>query len=147
MQDKQMTLDHIGFLTKDVDREMAAFEILFGEIVWSPRFTDPLQDVVARFGRTPGGLVYELVQPLSETSPIARSLKERKNVLNHVCYRHPNLEVRAAELRSEGFFPITDAKPGAAFHGNMVQFFYHPNGMMLEVIEGTTGPFDCPAQA
>jgi Glyoxalase/Bleomycin resistance protein/Dioxygenase superfamily len=147
MHDKQMTLDHIGFLTKDVEREMTAFEALLGEIVWSPRIVDPLQDVAARFGRTPGGLVYELIQPLSETSPIARSLKERKNVLNHVCYRHPILEVRAAELRAEGFFPVTEAKPGAAFHGALVQFFYHPNGMMLEIIEGTAGPFDNPAHA
>ncbi|UGY22041.1 MULTISPECIES: VOC family protein [Bradyrhizobium] len=139
-----MKLDHIGFLTEDVEREMVAFERLFGRIEWSVRIVDPLQDVTARFGRTVDGLVYELIQPNSASSPIAASLKARKNIINHVCYRCADLSEKARELREQGFFPVTEPKPGVAFAGHLVQFFYQPNGMLLEIIEGSAGPLDRP---
>jgi methylmalonyl-CoA/ethylmalonyl-CoA epimerase len=136
-----MRFDHIGFLTDDVDQEAAAFDQLFGKLQWSKRFEDPLQDVIARFGRTPEGLVYELIQPLSEKSPITQSLKAKRNVINHLCYRCENLGDKALELRGQGAIPVTAPKPGVAFAGNLIQFFYLPTGMLLEIIEGTEGPF------
>jgi methylmalonyl-CoA/ethylmalonyl-CoA epimerase len=137
-----MKLDHIGFLTEDVAREAEAFVRLFGPMQWSATVTDPLQDVIARFGRTADGLVYELIQPLSPKSPIAQSLKARKNIINHMCYRCEDLAAKAEELRDQGFFPVTEPKVGVAFHGALVQFFYQPNGMLLEMIEGSASPFD-----
>jgi Glyoxalase/Bleomycin resistance protein/Dioxygenase superfamily len=137
-----MKLDHVGFLTEDVDRDMEAFTRLFGSMTWSERIVDPLQDVIARFGRTADGLVYELIQPGSPKSPIAASLKARKNIFNHVCYRCADIAAKAEELREQGFFPVTEPKPGVAFAGHLVQFFYQPNGLLLEMIEGTAGPLD-----
>ncbi|MGE0383648.1 MAG: VOC family protein [Gammaproteobacteria bacterium] len=133
--------DHIGFLTEDIDRDAAIFEQLFGSMTWSAKIADPLQGVVALFGRTRDGLVYELLQPLSEKSPITRSLKTRTNVLNHLCFRCNDLATEAMRLRAQGFRPITEPTPAAAFAGNLIQFFYHSNGMLLELIEGTAGPF------
>lgn len=139
-----MELDHVGFLTNDVDQEMASFELLFPGTIWSARIVDPIQDVTARFGRTPQGLVYELLQANSPNSPIAQALKARKNILNHVCYRCQDLSAKAVDLRAQGLFPVTDAKVGIAFGNNLIQFFFHPNGLLLELIEGTAGPFDHP---
>jgi methylmalonyl-CoA/ethylmalonyl-CoA epimerase len=136
-----MRLDHIGFLTGDVDQETAAFDALFGKLQWTNRFEDPLQDVVARFGRTPEGLVYELVQPLSEKSPVSQSLKAKRNIINHLCYRCENLNDKGLELRRRGAVPVGAPKPGVAFSGNLIQFFYLPTGMLIEIIEGTDGPF------
>jgi methylmalonyl-CoA/ethylmalonyl-CoA epimerase len=142
LADTGMKLDHIGFLTDNVDRDMALFDQLFGRMYWSAQITDLLQDVVARFGRTPDGIVYELIQPLSDKSPIAPALKAKKNIINHVCYRCEDLAEKAKVLRTIGFFPITEPKPGVAFAGSLIQFFYQPNGLLLEMIEGTAGPFD-----
>lgn len=139
-----MELDHVGFLTDDVDEEMARFELLFPGTVWSARIVDPVQDVTARFGRTPQGLVYELLQANSPSSPIAQALKARKNILNHMCYRCGDLSAKAGELRAQGFFPVTDAKAGIAFGNNPIQFFFHPNGLLLELVEGAASPFDQP---
>jgi methylmalonyl-CoA/ethylmalonyl-CoA epimerase len=137
-----MELDHVGFLTNDVEQEMARFELLFPGTLWSGRIIDTLQDVTARFGRTPQGLVYELLQSNSPNSPIAQALKARKNILNHMCYRCPSLSAKADELRAQGFFPVTEAKAGIAFGNNLIQFFFHPNGLLLELVEGTASPFD-----
>jgi methylmalonyl-CoA/ethylmalonyl-CoA epimerase len=137
-----MELDHVGFLTNDVDEEMARFDLLFRGTVWSAKIIDPIQDVIARFGRTPQGLVYELLQANSLNSPIAQALKARKNILNHICYRCLDLSAKADELRAQGFFPVTEAKTGIAFGNNPIQFFFHPNGLLLEMVEGTAGPFD-----
>ena len=139
-----MRFDHIGFLTEDVDKEAEAFTRLFGPMQWSPKITDPLQDVIALFGRTGEGVVYELIQPLSDQSPISASLKSRKNIINHLCYRCEHLTAMSADLRDQGFFPVTEPKPGVAFAGHLVQFFYHPNGMLIEMIEGSVGPFNPP---
>jgi Glyoxalase/Bleomycin resistance protein/Dioxygenase superfamily len=140
--DLDMRLDHIGFLVADIEREMATFNVLFPGTVWSPLVVDPLQDVAARFGRTPQALVYELVEPTSQNSPVAHSLKARKNLLNHVCYRCVNLASKALELRANGFFPVTEAKPGKAFGNEPIQFFFHTNGLLIELVQGTAGPFD-----
>jgi len=135
-------LDHVGFLSADIEADRANFDLVFPGTVWTMPIMDPLQDVTARFGRTRQGLVYELIQPNSPKSPIASALKGRKNILNHVCYRCPDLAAKATELRACGFFPVSDALPGAAFGGAPIQFFFHPNGLLLEWIEGRASPFD-----
>jgi methylmalonyl-CoA/ethylmalonyl-CoA epimerase len=132
---------HIGFLSEDVERDMAAFDLLFGKMAWSARFEDPEQDVIARFGRTAEGLVYELVQPRSDKSPVVRSLKARQNIINHLCYRCEDLAETTAELRSQGAVPIGAPRRGVAFSGRLIQFFYMANGMLLEIVEGHEGPF------
>ncbi len=135
-------LDHVGFLSTDIEADRVNFDLVFPGTIWTKRIVDPLQDVTARFGRTPPGLVYELIQPNSPSSPIAAALKARKNILNHVCYRCADLAAKAVELRACGFFPVNDARPGTAFGGALIQFFFHPNGLLLEWIEGCTTPFD-----
>ena len=137
-----MELDHIGFLTNDVDQEVENFSLLFPGTRWSTKIVDPIQDVTARFGLTPQGLVYELLEANSPNSQITQSLKARKNILNHVCYRCHDLATKASELRAQGLFPTTEAKPGIAFRNNLIQFFLHPNGLLLELVEGTGSPFD-----
>jgi hypothetical protein len=137
-----MRFNHIGFLSKDIEAEADVFSRLFPGTVWSDRIVDPIQDVTARFGRTPQGVVYELVEANSETSPIYQALKARKNILNHVCYSCDNLVQTSNDLRSQGFFPVTEAKPGIAFGDNPIQFFFHPNGLLMELVEGDAGPFN-----
>jgi hypothetical protein len=44
-------------------------------------------------------------------------------------------------LRARGAVPIGAPKPGIAFAGRLIQFFYMPNGMLMEIIEGSEGPF------
>src|SRR3954451_7931705 len=106
-----MKLDHIGFLAADLDRETAAFDEMFGKLQWGERIEDPLQDVVARFGRTAEGVVYELIQPLSEKSPVCQSIKTRRNIINHLCYRCESLDQKAVQLRARGAVPVTRPKP------------------------------------
>jgi hypothetical protein len=137
-----LALDHIGFLTEDVEAEMANFSLMFPGTLWSPRFVDETQDVTARFGRTPQGLVYELIHPNSPASPIAAALRARKNLLNHICYRCEDLAAKAAELRAQGLFPVTEPRPGIAFGNEPIQFFFHSNGLLLELVQGLHGPFD-----
>ncbi len=137
-----MRLNHVGFLTSDVEQEMANFDLMFPGTVWSSRIVDPVQDVTARFGKTPQGLVYELIEANSEKSPIAQALKSRKNILNHMCYSCDDLSLKALELRAQGLYPVTEPKPGIAFGNRPIQFFLHPNGLLLELVEGDISPFD-----
>ena len=137
-----MKFDHIGFITRDIASEIPLFESLHGPLKWSPLIEDPLQDVMAKFGASTSGIIYELLQPLSVSSPIAVSLAKKVNIIHHICYRTNDLASTRDMLRKQGSFPVTEPKPAVAFGGEMLQFFYQPGGWLLEIIGGTAGPFD-----
>ena len=116
---------------------------------WTQIFEDPIHRVVVQFGQDNSGIVYELVAPLGQGSPIAQALAKGQNLLNHVAYRTPSLEQAALALRGLGCIPLGRPAPAVAFGGQPVQFFLTPVRIILEVVQGqaTVHSFDRDAGA
>src|SRR5262249_45111223 len=83
----------------------------------------------------------ELLEPLSDDSPVGRFIERRGEGIHHICFRVTNLEWHLEKLKGEGYRLINEA-PVAGAQGCRVAFL-HPssgNGVLIEVSEVVQGP-------
>lgn len=130
-----LTFDHIGVVTADIDRSARTLAAMFGATEQTIRYDDEVLGVSARFVRDPSGIVYELIAPLGQSSPVARALQTKTNLLNHVAYRTSSLKDSTDHLRDHGCIPVGPAKPGIVFGGAQIQFLLSELGFIVELIE------------
>ena len=130
-----LQLDHIGIVVADIERGCETFGSLLGRLEWTRRFDDTGLGVSVRFARDSTGIVYEIIAPLTQTSPVARALQSRANLLNQLAYRTTSLEPTVKRLRAHGSVPVGRPAPAVAFGGARVQFLMTPLGFLIELIE------------
>ena len=124
-----MKLDHIGIAVKS----LAALKIYKALGLTVDHVEDvQTQGVKTAFIRV-GDANLELLEPVSDDSPVGRFIEKRGEGIHHICFRVTNLEWHLEKLKSEGYRLIHDAPvPGA--HGCRVAFL-HPsagNGVLIE---------------
>ena len=142
-----LAFDHIGIVAADVAKASAQFGKAVGATGMTARFDDPVLGVTVQFIRDSSGIVYEMIAPFGEASPVAKSLASKTNLLNQIAYRTASISAAAAALRKSGNFPLGPAKPALAFGGAHVQFLWSPLGFVVELIEAPEfqhnfGPFN-----
>jgi len=129
-----LSLDHIAIATPRLEQGSLPYTAL-GLSPLEPDENVPSQEVRVRVFKVGDSLI-ELLEPTSETGPIARFLATRGPGLHHLALRVDNLELEMARLRLEGVQFISDVpQPGRA--GTRVAFL-HPKwsgGTLLELIE------------
>lgn len=134
-----MLFDHVGIVVTDLESACAHWTNTLGLLSWTRRFDDFTLGVAVRFARDSTGVVYELISPLTSTSPVARAAQTKSNVLNQLAYRTPSLEHTSKRLRAQHFNKISEPTAAIAFGGAPVQFLLTPLGFLVELIE-ITGP-------
>jgi methylmalonyl-CoA/ethylmalonyl-CoA epimerase len=97
---------------------------------------DPLQLVRVAFfkpidARNP---VYELVEPASDLSPVAKFL-HKGGGLHHVCYEVDDLESGLREARRAGFAMASPPTPAVAFGGRRIAWICSKNRLLMEFLE------------
>jgi methylmalonyl-CoA/ethylmalonyl-CoA epimerase len=144
-----MKFDHVGVTTTDLAAGRALLEGSIGIPEWTAEFRDEINDVWVQFGRCGAGMCYELVAPLSPSSPIASVLSRKVNVLNHLAYLVEDLSADAARLLAMEFVQVAVARPAIAYGGRLIQFFVAPSRLMIELIEapGHQHRYDTPASS
>lgn len=130
-----MQFDHLGLVVKSLAKGRKVLGQTLGIADWTQEFRDPVNGVLLQFGRDPAGMVYELLEPLDETSPVYPALSGGKAILNHVAYRVADLAAEAERLRGAGSAPAGEPKPAIAYGGKRVQFFVTPLRFVVELIE------------
>jgi methylmalonyl-CoA/ethylmalonyl-CoA epimerase len=130
-----MILDHIGIVVPDIDRGREGIGKLLPLVGWTAVFNDPVLGVSVQFARDKSNLVFELIAPLGDNSPVASVVKTKLGVINQLAYRVENLEAASKDMRAAGALPTGAPKPAIAFGGARVQFFYTPQGFVVELIE------------
>lgn len=128
-------LNHIGIATPDVEASAEPYRRLLGAEAVGEAFDLPAQGVRVLFVDAPNTQL-ELIQPLSDASPIAGFL--RKNPAggqHHLCFEVPDIHAAVAELKKKGATVLADPRIGA--HGTPV-IFVHPRdfgGVLVELME------------
>ena len=125
-------LDHIGIAVRSI-AESTIYQVLGLEI-------DHVEAVETQGVRTAflsvGDSNLELLEPMSDASPIAKFIEKRGEGIHHICLRVDDIEAHLARLQQQGFRLINEAPvPGA--HGCRVAFL-HPaagNGVLIELSE------------
>ena len=83
-----------------------------------------------------GGTAIELLEPVSEDSPISKFLEKRGEGIHHICYKVDNLESVLARLKEQGVRLIDESPRPGAYNSKVA--FIHPkamNGVLIELAE------------
>lgn len=130
-----LAFDHAGIVVKTIETGVSCLDRLLPINGWTKQFDDWGLGVSVKFARDRSGVIYELIAPLGENSPVAAIAKGRVGVINQLAYRVADLVEGASHMRAGGATPIGAAKPAIAFNGAKVQFFLSPVGFVIELIE------------
>jgi methylmalonyl-CoA epimerase len=117
----------------DLDEALATYERLFGAEVEHHATVDD-QGVRAASVRIGEGRV-ELLEPLTEDTPVGRFLAKRGPGMHHVAYEVSDLHATLEELAQAGA-DLIDTSPRAGLFGLEVAFV-HPDsvhGVLSEVV-------------
>ena len=127
------TLDHLGIAVKSIDSARQIYEKP-GLTVSGEEVVDAEQVKVVML--PVGESRIELLEPTSETSPVAKFLAKRGEGLHHVSLKVPDLAAVVAKLQKEGIRLVSnEIKMGAGGHRYI---FVHPSsagGVLLELVE------------
>jgi len=129
-----MKIDHIGIATAQLDQALALWRDSLGLEVDA---TEEVTEQGVRVAMLPIGETHiELLEPLSETSPVGRFLEKRGPGIHHVAIRVSNINDALAKLKEKGA-RLIDETPRKGARGCLVAFV-HPastNGVLLELVQ------------
>ncbi|KLI64976.1 methylmalonyl-CoA epimerase [Aurantiacibacter marinus] len=131
-------LNHIGIATPSIAESVAHFRGTMGATKIHEPFDLEAQGVKVCFVDTPtdsgmNGTQIELIEPLSDSSPIAGFLA--KNPLggqHHICFEVEDIEDARKWFEEQGKRILGPTRIGA--HGTPI-FFLHPKDMMGQLTE------------
>jgi methylmalonyl-CoA/ethylmalonyl-CoA epimerase len=130
-------LHHLGFVVSSISAVAEDFALSIsarwdGEII-----LDPIQRVRVSFfypadTRNP---VFELVEPVSEESPVSNFLKKKGGGLHHICYEVDDLESGLRAGRDAGLMIAADPAPAVAFDGRRIAWIFSKSRLLVELLE------------
>ncbi len=129
-----MKIDHIGIATTRID-EAARFYL--DSLGLHVAHLEEVASQKVRVAMLPvGESNFELLEPTSEDSPIAKFLAKRGPGIHHIAVRVDDIRASLAELKAQGARLIDEEpRPGA---GGCLVAFIHPSstgGVLLELFE------------
>ncbi len=129
-----MKINHLGIATKDIREALKFWEDALG---LENIHTEVVEDQKVRVAMLPiGETRIELLEPISDDSPITKFLEKRGGGIHHVAVEVEDIEASLAKLKSKGALLI-DEKPRVGAEGCLVAFV-HPssaNGVLLELVQ------------
>ena len=130
-------IDHLGIAVISLDSAKSFYEKL--GLTVSPEETVAAEGV--KLVMIPvGESRFELLEPISEDSAIAKFLAKRGEGLHHVSLRVPDLATTVEKLKKDGVRLVSEEiKIGAGGHRYV---FVHPSsagGVLVELVEGPSG--------
>jgi methylmalonyl-CoA/ethylmalonyl-CoA epimerase len=125
---------HVGIAVKRLDPAIERYRRLGFE----PEYVETVPSQGVRVAFLPAGAArIELVEPLSDSSPVARFLAERGEGLHHLAFSTDDIVSTLRRLSDDGF-ELVDRIPRPGAHGRMVAFL-HPrsaHGVLIELVQG-----------
>jgi methylmalonyl-CoA/ethylmalonyl-CoA epimerase len=129
-----MKVDHIGIATHEIEGALGIWRDALGLQI---DFTEEVAAQGVRVAMLPIGETHiELLEPLSQDSPVGKFLQKRGPGIHHVAVRVTDIRASLAHLKEKGARLIDETpRPGAG--GSLVAFI-HPssaNGVLLELVQ------------
>jgi methylmalonyl-CoA/ethylmalonyl-CoA epimerase len=126
-------LNHVAIATLDIAKATAVYRDLLGAKVSAP-VPQPDHGVTVVFVELPNTKI-ELLEPLSETSPIMGYLKKNPNGgVHHLCYEVEDIIAARDQLAAEGATVLGTGEPRIGAHGKPV-LFLHPKDFVGTLVE------------
>lgn len=129
-----MKIDHIGIATNRLDEATAVWQDALGLEL------DSTEEITAQGVRVAmfavGDSHIELLEPLSQDSPVGKFLGKRGPGIHHIAVRVDDIRASLAQMKAKGL-RLIDEVPRLGAGGCLVAFI-HPssaNGVLLELVE------------
>lgn len=140
-----LKLDHIGFVVEDIEKMRNLFRAI-GLDTGTEAVVNPLQKVSGSFVRVGDNddIYIELLEPISDDSPISNFLRKKGGGLHHLCFEVDSIERATAELSAQGFRMVVSPENCSAYDENLgrecneptkIAFFLVAKGFLIELIE------------
>jgi methylmalonyl-CoA/ethylmalonyl-CoA epimerase len=132
------TLHHVGFVVASITPAMEGF-LRSLNASWDQRiFEDPLQKVKVAFLTTRSGEPQiELVEPVGDSSPVRKFLREKGGGLHHFCYETDDLEAGLQAFRLRRAILARPPLPAVAFDGRRIAWVLTREHLLVELLEKT----------
>lgn len=129
-----MKIDHIGIATRQIDEALTLWRDALGlQVDFTEEVTEQgVRVAMLRIGETH----IELLEPLSENSPVGKFLEKRGPGIHHVAIEVTDIRASLAQLKEKGT-RLIDETPRRGARGCLVAFV-HPssaNGVLLELVQ------------
>ncbi|HEX8087573.1 MAG TPA: methylmalonyl-CoA epimerase [Blastocatellia bacterium] len=129
-----MKIDHLGIAVRSMSDSLAFYRDVLGLEVSG---TETVEDQGVHISMLPvGESRIELLEPISEGTPVGRFIAKRGEGLHHICYEVEDLSLKLDELRLRGV-RLLEGYPRRGAEGKLVAFL-HPasaGGVLLELVE------------
>ena len=131
-----IALHHVGCVVASIEDSIDRYKVAIGALAVSQIFEDPIQRSRVAFldFPTPGQVQFELVQPATPDSPVARFL-EKGGGLHHLCYEVDDLPQYIQWMKSQRAVLISSPKPAVAFEGRRIAWMRTPDALLIEYLE------------
>jgi len=129
-----MKIDHVGIAVESLKEAVPFYEKKLG-LKKTAVETVADQGVKIAFLKI-GESKFELLEPLSKESPIARHIQKRGEGIQHIALRVDNIEKKIAQMKEEGVTFLADS-PSRGAEGMKI-IFIHPkasSGVLMELCE------------
>ena len=127
-------IEHIGIAVKNLKASNKIFTSLFGAEPYKMEAVES-EGVQTSFFKV-GPNKIELLEGLSNESPISKFIEKKGEGIHHIAFEVENIEEEILRLKKEGFTMIHEtAKKGA---DNKLIAFLHPkssNGVLIELCQ------------
>lgn len=128
-----LTFHHIGIACRDIAKTQAFY--LGQGYTASPVVEDPLQHVRISFLEKEGAPRIELLEPLDDQSPVARTLVTSGVSPYHMCYEVQDIEAAVNHLRGQRFLLVNGPVPACAMDDRRIAFLFQKNTGLIELVE------------
>ena len=128
-----LTFPHIGIACRDIAKTQAFY--LGQGYTASPVVEDPLQHVRISFLEKEGAPRIELLEPLDDQSPVARTLATSGVSPYHMCYEVQDIEAAVNHLRGQRFLLVNGPVPACAMGDRRIAFLFQKNTGLIELVE------------
>lgn len=126
-------LNHVAIAVKDLAAATAVYRDALGAQVTAP-LPQPEHGVTVVFITLPNTKI-ELLEPMGESSPIAKFLeKSPDGGIHHVCYEVDDILAARDKLKAQGARVLGDGTPKIGAHGKPV-LFLHPKDFCGTLVE------------
>ena len=127
-------IEHIGIAVND----LAASNIVFEKILGTPHYK--IEEVASEGVRTSffqsGPNKIELLEAISDDSPIAKFLEKKGEGVHHIAFSVADIKAEISRLKTEGFVVLNEEPKRGA--DNKWVAFLHPkstNGVLIELCQ------------
>ncbi len=130
----QKGIDHIGIAVHSISKALPLYEGVFGMVNEGEEVVES-QGVRVAFLST-GNTRIELLEPLNESSAVAKFIAKRGEGIHHIALEVNDIKERINEIKNNGIQMI-DEEPRPGAHHTQVAFI-HPKstqGVLVEVLE------------